>query len=92
MGLQDAHLRVARARELLDELENMSELQGLAMLVPPYTTGTFEDTTHSFVTGNASIRVGEVLYNLSAALDYVAYEIRRVFAPQERVPLLFPAG
>jgi hypothetical protein len=75
-ALGPAYARVIRAQHHIAELER--EIAGLGqdtnLVVAPTGTGTFLDTTGD-VPDILSILIGETIYNLRAALDYLIYEL-----------------
>jgi len=79
-SLDDAYARIRRAKQHLArfkrELAAFWGDEGRRLWIPNATTGIFEEqATPDLVPPTFGILVGECIYNLRAALDYLIYEL-----------------
>jgi hypothetical protein len=81
-SLDNAYARVRRAKQHLTSLKHEFALNPPASVsIPAFTTGVFQDTvnvvrpTQVDIPPIVSILIGETIYNLRAALDYLVYEL-----------------
>jgi hypothetical protein len=100
-SLKDAFLRVDRARELIGELATMEDAAAKTMVVEelveriPVRGGEIRRVSIR-VTGvppvpdAAKIRIGEIVYNLRAALDYLVGELSELDSGTRQKDTQFP--
>ena len=72
-SLDGARARVSRASEHIARLEAEAAALDWTLLIPAWLTGTFSES--SKLPPIIAILIGETVYNLRAALDYLVYEL-----------------
>jgi hypothetical protein len=85
-SLNGAFARLSRAAEHIRNLETSAVRAALS--IPAGTTGEFTDV--SVPPEELSILVGETVYNLRSALDYLVFELALLDSGQEQEKTQFP--
>ena len=94
-SLRDADARVGRSQRHRNRLEEKINAfwrsADYATLIPPYTSGSFTYAVdrHLFPS-SIPILIGEVLYNLRSALDYLVHQLAVLDDGKVHVDLRFP--
>jgi hypothetical protein len=94
-SLKNCYARVDRAEQhlinLRKEIESFWWYANYAVSVPEYTTGDFFDMgDRELLPPIISITIGEAVYNLRAALDYLVYELAVLDSGQIQKGTQFP--